>query len=358
MAERCVQLAKMNKFNAFVSVVEREQVLNKAKESDLRKKQNTLKSKIDGVVFSLKDTYCTKDVKTTMASKMLDDFIPRYNATILDKLLNAGGIMVGKTNMDEFAMGSGTTFSTFGPTKNPAFEHETYIAGGSSGGSAASVAEKSSELYVTCTQLTNSSIGTDTGGSVRQPASYCGIVGFKPGYGSCSRYGMISHASSLDTVGILAKSVRDAGIVYDIIRGKDENDTTSHDDGAQYQQQNNQTPVRVAIPVEYFVDELSDDIIKVWQDAITLLKEKHNAQVEYVSLPHTKYALSAYYVISSAEASSNLGRYDGIRYGGVEKEKSTMSLKDKYLLNRSEGFGEEVKRRIISGTFALSIEYF
>jgi aspartyl-tRNA(Asn)/glutamyl-tRNA(Gln) amidotransferase subunit A len=167
---------------------------------------------------------------------------------------------------------------------------------------------------------------------------------------------MISHASSLDTVGILTKSVRDAGIVYNIIRGKDENDTTSHDDGAPCQQENNQTPVRVAIPVEYFVDELSDDIIQVWQDAITLLKQKYNAQVEYVSLPHTKYALSAYYVISSAEASSNLGRYDGIRYGGVEKEKSTMSLKDKYLLNRSEGFGEEVKRRIISGTFALSIE--
>jgi aspartyl-tRNA(Asn)/glutamyl-tRNA(Gln) amidotransferase subunit A len=169
---------------------------------------------------------------------------------------------------------------------------------------------------------------------------------------------MISHASSLDTVGILAHRVQQVGIVYDIIRGKDPRDSTSHDDGTPYQPRSqNKAPIKVAVPVEYFVDELNDDVVNVWQEAITFLKEKYNAQVDYVSLPHTKYALSAYYVISSAEASSNLGRYDGIRYGGVETTKCDIkTLKDKYIFNRSHGFGEEVKRRIIAGTFALSIE--
>ncbi|KAL0487198.1 aspartyl-tRNA(Asn)/glutamyl-tRNA(Gln) amidotransferase subunit A [Acrasis kona] len=338
-ADKCHQLAVENKNNAFVHVVDHNHVAKKIQESAQR--QSPL-SPIDGVPFAIKDNFCTKDIPTTAASSMLKDFVPSYDATIYEKLENAGAILIGKTNLDEFAMGSSTTFSLFGATKNPITSEET-IAGGSSGGSAASVAEGSSAF----------SIGSDTGGSVRQPASYCGIVGFKPSYGACSRHGVISFASSLDTVGILSPSVHQAGLVYNVIRGQDSKDSTSHNNSTPYTQQQNHKKFKIAVPVEYFVDELEEEVVKVWQSAIDHFKSL-GAEVQYVSLPHTKFALSAYYIIASAEASSNLGRYDGIRYGGVHDAESK-TLHQKYISNRSKGFGDEVKRRIMTGTFALSV---
>ncbi|KAF0975026.1 hypothetical protein FDP41_005779 [Naegleria fowleri] len=308
----CLRRAEENKYNAYITVCS-EYAKNKLYQS-----QSKAEHPLKGIPFAVKDAFCTEGINTTMASNILKDYIPPYTATVVKKLEDSGAIMIGKTNMDEFAMGSGTIFGAFGETKNPL--DETKIAGGSSGGSAAAVAEESCFF----------SLGTDTGGSVRLPASYCGVVGFKPSYGSCSRYGMISYGSSLDTCGIFSKTVKESAIVYNTMCGTDTNDSTTK------------------------LDVTTVDL--VWEDTVKWLQDQTGAQIEYVSLPHTKYALSTYYVIATAEASSNLSRYDGLRYGNkVSKKQDLLSY---YMQNRTEGFGKEVLRRIVSGTFALSVDKY
>nr|CAG4712532.1 unnamed protein product [Naegleria fowleri] len=345
----CLRRAEENKYNAYITVCS-EYAKNKLYQS-----QSKAEHPLKGIPFAVKDAFCTEGINTTMASNILKDYIPPYTATVVKKLEDSGAIMIGKTNMDEFAMGSGTIFGAFGETKNPL--DETKIAGGSSGGSAAAVAEESCFF----------SLGTDTGGSVRLPASYCGVVGFKPSYGSCSRYGMISYGSSLDTCGIFSKTVKESAIVYNTMCGTDTNDSTTKLDVTTVDLSSLESiekkfnkgilkNTKIGIPLEYFVDELNDDIVRVWEDTVKWLQDQTGAQIEYVSLPHTKYALSTYYVIATAEASSNLSRYDGLRYGNkVSKKQDLLSY---YMQNRTEGFGKEVLRRIVSGTFALSVDKY
>ncbi|KAL9642612.1 hypothetical protein ABK040_009692 [Willaertia magna] len=352
LLSHCLNVATENKHNAYISV-HTNYAKNKLNEN-LNKLEN---NSLFGIPFSVKDVYCTKGINTTNGSKILKNYIPPYTATIVSKLENAGAIMIGKTNMDEFAMGSGNIFSYFGETKNPL--NVEYITGGSSGGSAASVAEGSCFF----------SLGTDTGGSVRLPASYCGIVGFKPSYGSCSRYGMISYGSSLDTVGIFTKKVKESAVVYNCISGKDDLDATTNIhttrvDLSNLQNNLNKEKIKIGIPIEYFPDELGNEIIKVMEETMNFLKDQYNVEFEYISLPHTKYALSTYYIIATAEASSNLSKYDGIRYGynhfkeeNTEKNDS-IDLLNYYISNRSNGFGQEVIRRIVSGTFTLSVDKY
>ena len=359
--------ANTNACNSFVHVFS-----NQSTTVDDDKTNNS--SVLNGVPYALKDAFVTSNqngaknvAPTTMGSRMLQNYVSSYDSFVYDALSNkCNAQCIGKTNMDEFAMGSGTTYSVFGATRNP--WNLDYVAGGSSGGSAASVAEGSS-LF---------SIGTDTGGSVRQPASYCGIVGFKPSYGRISRFGMISFASSLDTMGIFTKHVYDSALVYDeLVKNSDpqSENTFNNDNSAlfnensepiapQLSSENNKNckALRVGVPVEYLLDELQPEVLQMWQSTIDKLKQA-GATVEYVSLPHTKYALAAYYVIAPSEASSNLSRYDGIRYGfNYKKDMSQadtgIESDDLYVLNRTLGFGDEVKRRILSGTFALSVDKY
>ncbi len=299
-------------------------------------------SEMAGVPVALKDNMLVQGTKTTAASKILENYVASYDATVVAKLKAADAVILGKANMDEFAMGSSTENSAFQKTKNP--RDLERVPGGSSGGSAAAVA--ASEALV--------ALGSDTGGSIRQPAAFCGVVGMKPTYGTVSRSGLIAMASSLDQIGPLAKTVEDAEAVFREIAGRDPLDATS----VEYRYQpigfENARKLTVGLPKEYFVSGLSKEVEKGVEKAIEKLK-KIGVRFKEVSLPHTKYALSCYYIVMPAEVSSNLARFDGVRYS---RNSETGTLRDLYLKNRGEGFGTEVRRRILLGTFVLSAGYY
>ena len=330
--------------NAFVFFNE-ELIIKRCKELDNNKDNLALK----GIPLGIKDLFCTIGMTTTAGSKILSNFIPTYESFVTAKLLNQGSVFIGKTNLDEFAMGSSTTTSIFGNTINPkSLSGKKLVSGGSSGGSAAAV---SANLCLGAT-------GTDTGGSIRQPASFCGVVGIKPTYGLCSRWGIIAFASSLDQAGIFANNVKDTSILLKEIVGYDHNDSTSANVKIPNYFDNLNIDISgktIGIPNEYNLPNIPDEISKVWDNAKKVL-EKGGAIIKNISLPHTKYALPAYYIIAPAEASSNLARYDGVKYGF--RADSETSLDDMYELTRSEGFGKEVKRRILIGTYVLSAGYY
>ena len=338
--------AESNKeLNAYISL-NSENAIKSAEESDKRIASNTTRP-LEGVPLAIKDLFCTKDVLTTAASKMLNNFIPTYESTVTQKLWDAGAILLGKTNLDEFAMGSSNETSFYGPSINPwSKDRKKYVPGGSSGGSASAV---SGNIAIAAT-------GTDTGGSIRQPASYCGIVGLKPTYGRCSRWGIVSFASSLDQAGPMTKTVDDAALMLDVMAGYDEKDSTSAnlEKINFYKNLKKNKKLRIGIPKQYKNDQLNKEIIKFWELGIDFFK-KNNCEVIEIDLPHTEYALATYYIISSAEASSNLARYDGIRYG---LRKDSENINNLYEKTRSDGFGDEVKRRIMVGTYVLSAGYY
>ncbi len=299
-----------------------------------------------GIPIGIKDVICTKGVRTTAASAILKNFIPPYDATVVRRLKTAGTVTLGKLNMDEFAMGSSNENSIFGPVKNP--WNPAYVPGGSSGGSAAAVAAG----------LCPISLGTDTGGSIRQPASFCGITGLKPTYGRVSRYGVIAYASSLDQVGGFARNVHDCALITQAICGRDPNDATSANiDVPDFTKALGKDikGLRVGIPKEYFVSGLDPEVSAALKNAISVLEGLGAVAVE-VSLPHTDAAVAVYYILAPAEASSNLARYDGIRYG--HRASGQLDLKTLYAKSRSEGFGREVQRRILVGTYVLSAGYY
>lgn len=330
--------------NCFVTVTE-EAALQAAKAADLTLSQGK-GSPLTGIPIAHKDIFCTDGIKTSCGSKMLDNFIAPYDATVVEHLKAAGSVMLGKTNMDEFAMGSSNETSYYGTVKNP--WNTAHVAGGSSGGSAAAVAAS----------LAPGATGTDTGGSIRQPAALCGITGLKPTYGRVSRYGMIAFASSLDQGGPFAKTAEDTAILLNTMAGFDERDSTSVNQPVpDYTANLNDSlkGLRIGLPKEYFSEGLSPDVEKIIQAAIKEY-EKMGAVVQEISLPNTFLSCPAYYVIAPAECSSNLARYDGVRYG--YRCKDPKDLFDLYTRSRSEGFGSEVKRRIMIGTYVLSAGYY
>ena len=305
---------------------------------------------LEGLPLGIKDLFATKGVRTTAASKILGNFVPRYESTVTAKLLAAGAVTLGKTNLDEFAMGSSNMTSAFGPVENPwrrKGDNRPLVPGGSSGGSAAAVAAR------TCLGAT----GTDTGGSIRQPAAFCGIVGIKPTYGRCSRWGIVAFASSLDQAGPFARTVRDCAVLLQVMSGHDPKDSTSADlpvPDFEAALTGDIRGLRIGIPQEYRMDGMSAEIEALWQKGIAWLKDAGAMPVE-ISLPHTKYALPAYYILAPAEASSNLARYDGVRYG-VRVPGQT--IEEMYENTRAEGFGKEVRRRVLIGTYVLSAGYY
>ncbi len=304
------------------------------------------KGKLAYMPIAVKDNICTKGVRTTCASKMLENFVPPYDATVVERMKGEGYILLGKTNLDEFAMGSSTENSAFFVTRNP-WDLER-VPGGSSGGSAAAVA---ADLCV-------AALGSDTGGSIRQPASFCGVVGLKPTYGRVSRYGLVAFASSLDQIGPITKTVEDAAYLLSVISGKDPMDSTSAPvEVEDYLGRLSESVrgLRVALPEEYFSEGIESDVRERVLEAVRLL-EGEGAAVEEVSLPHTEYAVATYYIIAPAEASSNLARYDGVKYGFRASDYG--GLIDMYFKTRSQGFGAEVKRRIMLGTYSLASGYY
>jgi aspartyl-tRNA(Asn)/glutamyl-tRNA(Gln) amidotransferase subunit A len=340
--------------NAFITATP-DQALEMAEAADARLARGEALP-LDGIPIAVKDLFCTKGVLTTAASHILDGFTPPYESTVTEKLWAAGAVMLGKTNMDEFAMGSSTTTSYYGPTENPwrlppkghMGDNRPLVPGGSSGGSAAAVAAHAA-LGAT---------GTDTGGSIRQPASFTGIVGLKPTYGRCSRWGVVAFASSLDHPGPMTRTVRDAAIMLTAMAGHDPKDSTSAPlpvPDFEAALSGDIRGLRVGIPREYRVDGMRGEIDTAWQRAARWLAEAGAEIVPDISLPHTKYALPAYYVIAPAEASSNLARYDGVKFGlRVEGD----SLDDMYEKTRAVGFGVEVRRRVLIGTYVLSAGYY
>ncbi len=328
-----------------------DKALSQARKSDENIASGNM-GQLEGIPLGIKDLFCTKDVRTTSASKMLEDFVPTYESTVTKKLWNEGAVMLGKLNMDEFAMGSATTNSAFGDVISPIKANDSdadLTAGGSSGGSSAAVAAN----------LCAAATASDTGGSVRQPASLTGTVGVKPSYGRCSRYGMIAFASSLDQAGVIAKDVTDAALMQKIIAGYDDKDSTSVDlqvpdfDGLLSSDVRGKV---IGIANEYQEYGINEDIQKSWDKAKDILKSK-GAKIVDISLPHTKYGAAVYYIIAPAECSSNLSRFDGVRYGH-RTAKENLSINDMYELTRTEGFGDEVKRRIMIGTYVLSAGYY
>lgn len=328
---------------------DKESVLKAAEESDTRRKKEKQLSSFDGIPVSVKDLICVKDQPCTCGSKILKGLISPYDATVVSNLKEKGFIIFGRNNMDEFAMGSTCENSSYYPTKNP--WNLNRVPGGSSGGSAAAVA--ASEIP--------SSLGSDTGGSVRQPAAFCGVVGLKPTYGRVSRYGLVAYASSLDQIGPIAKDVHDAAILLDVISGKDNNDSTSlnkenicfadivKNAGSSLK------GMKIGMPKEYYIEGALDKFVFDDIKQTEKLFKELGAEIIEVFLPHSKYALASYYIIATAEASANLARFDGIRYGHRSQESN--NLHDLYLNSRKEGFGDEVKRRILLGTFVLSSGY-
>ena len=319
--------------------------LEQANAADVGFQNGDNMSPLAGIPIAIKDVICTKGVRTTCASKILSNFVPPYDATVMTKLNQQGIVMIGKTNMDEFAMGSSTENSAYQITHNP-WDLET-IPGGSSGGSAAVVSADTAIC----------SLGSDTGGSIRQPAALCGVVGMKPTYGRISRYGLIAFASSLDQIGPFTKDVTDCALVLNALCGNDEMDSTSVDVPVPDFTQgliNDVQGLKIGVPKEYFTEGLDTEVADKVHAAISVL-EKLGASVEEISLPHTEYAIATYYIIAPAEASANLARYDGVRYGYRTEEPT--DLINMYKKTRSEGFGQEVKRRIMLGTFALSAGY-
>ena len=338
------KIKEKSNLNIFIHF-EEQKILDQVTELE---KDNSNK-KLKGIPLAIKDLFCTKNMPTTAASKILENFNPTYESFVTQKLLDDGAVFVGKTNLDEFAMGSATDTSYFGNTINPLSTDDTPLApGGSSGGSAAAVA---ADLCLGAT-------GTDTGGSIRQPASFCGVVGIKPTYGLCSRWGIAAFASSLDQAGVFTHNVEDASILLQSSAGFDKRDSTSADVKIPNYFQNlngDLSGKTIGIPKEYSIDGTPEEVSQIWEDAIKVL-EKKGVKIKNISLPHTKYALPTYYIIAPAEASSNLARYDGVKYGYRSEEIN--SLDEMYENTRGQGFGKEVKRRILIGTYVLSAGYY
>ena len=348
VSEYLNEIDKQKELNSFITILEKS-ALESAKVSD-KKIGNGQSGPLEGIPIGVKDLFCTEGIRTTAASNILNNFIPTYESSVTSKLKDAGAIFIGKTNLDEFAMGSSNETSFFGSAVNPwklNNSDKPLVPGGSSGGSAVAVSAN----------LCTASIGTDTGGSIRQPAAFCGIVGMKPTYGRCSRWGIVAFASSLDQAGPMTRSVEDSAFLLSIISGYDPKDSTSANiEVPDFKSLASSTAkgLRVGIPKEYFSDELDSEVLNLWEKGKEWLKDSGIEIVE-ISLPHTKYALPAYYIIAPAEASSNLSRYDGARFGLRVDGKS---LDEMYSNTRSEGFGKEVKRRIFLGTYALSAGYY
>ncbi len=330
---------------AFVTILT-EEAIEQAKELQSKVEEGEIKGEFVGIPIGIKDNICTKGVKTTCSSKMLENFVAPYDATVVERINNENMICLGKMNMDEFAMGSSTEHSYFKNTKNP--WNLNKVPGGSSGGSAAAVAAG----------LVPWALGSDTGGSIRQPSSFCGVVGLKPTYGLVSRYGLIAYASSLDQIGPITKDVRDAAILLNIIAGHDEKDTTSSNrEKVDYTKalKNEVKGLKIGVPKEFFGEGINEEVKASLQEAIETYR-KLGAEIEEFSLDIAQYSLAVYYIIACAEASSNLGRFDGIRY--TYRTSEYKNLKELYKKTRSEGFGSEVKRRIILGTYVLSSGYY
>ena len=335
--------------NAFITETP-EHALSSAAQSDIRIAQGNARP-LEGIPLAVKDLFCTAGVRTTAASRMLGNFVPAYESTVSRNLWDAGAILLGKTNLDEFAMGSSNETSHFGPAINPwraRGRNDDLVPGGSSGGSAVAVAAR----------LALGATGTDTGGSIRQPAALTGTVGLKPTYGRCSRWGIIAYASSLDQAGPMARTVKDTAILLKAMAGHDPKDSTSVDAPVPDYEARLESGVKglkVGIPKEYRVDGAPPEIDALWAKGAEWLKAQ-GAEIVEVSLPHTKYALPAYYIVAPAEASSNLARYDGMRYG--YRAAKSDDLLDLYEKSRAEGFGREVRRRITIGTYVLSAGYY
>jgi len=334
------------RIRAYLTVTD-ELALAQAQEADRRRREGE-DNPLLGIPLAIKDVICMQGAPTTCGSRILENFMPPYDATVIERLRKAGAVILGKTNMDEFAMGSSTENSAFGPTHNP--WDLTRVPGGSSGGSAAAVAADE------CL----GALGSDTGGSIRQPASFCGIVGIKPSYGRVSRYGLVAFASSLDQIGPMGKDVRDCAILLQAIAGHDERESTSMplevpDYLAALEGAEDLAGVRIGVPQEYFIEGMQPAVEEAVREAIGVLAGL-GAEIVEVSLPHTEYALPAYYLIAPAEASANLARYDGVRYGFRYPQAEDMW--DAYRKSRQFGFGAEVKRRIMLGTYALSAGYY
>ncbi len=337
--------AENARLNSFITICENE-ALRTAEACDKKIAEGKNVTKLTGIPIGLKDIFCTKGIKTTCGSKMLANYVPPYNATVVEKLEAAGAVVIGKLNMDEFAMGSSNEFSAFGPVKNP--HDETRIPGGSSGGSAASVA--ANQCVAT--------LGTDTGGSIRQPAAMCGVVGIKPTYGRVSRYGMIAFASSLDQAGPMANNVRDAAIMLGAISGHDSRDATSlRADVPDFEAAltGDIKGLKIGIPKEYFSGGLDTEVAASIKAAIEKIHSLGATTVE-ATLPSTDFSTACYYIVAPAEASANLARFDGIRYG--HRAEKFSDLDDLYSRTRAEGFGDEVKLRIMIGTFVLSSGFY
>ena len=332
---------KSKKLNTYITD-NFEKALERAKNFDAKPDFN---KKLPGIPLAVKDLFCTEGIRTTAGSKILENFIPSYESTVTNNIINEGAIIIGKLNCDEFAMGSSNETSYFGNVQNPISQN--LVPGGSSGGSAAALAAK----------LTPATIGTDTGGSIRQPASFTGTVGLKPTYGSCSRYGIVAFASSLDQAGPMTHNVKDCALLFDVISSYDNKDSTSVDyTRGNYLKNLNENikGKKIGIPKEYRIDNMPKEIEELWEKGISIVK-KNGAEIIEISLPNTNYALPAYYIVAPAEASSNLARYDGVKYGFRSKGDN---LIDMYEKTRSEGFGDEVKRRIMIGTYVLSSGYY
>jgi len=333
-----------DKVHAYLTLA-RDAAMAQARQADERLKQDQTASPLLGIPIAVKDNFLTHGLRTTCASNFLGDFMPPYDATTVGKLREAGAVIVGKTNLDEFAMGSSAENSAFFPTRNP--WNLERIPGGSSGGSAAAVAA----------DLCIAALGTDTGGSIRQPAACCGVVGLKPTYGRVSRYGIIAFASSMDQVGPMTKDVRDSALLLQAIAGHDAADSTSaHQLVPNYADAltGNVKGLRVGVPKEYFVSGMQPEVEQAVRTAIDALA-KNGATIAEISLAHTEYAVAVYYIVATAEASSNLARYDGMRFGHRADAKD---LTETYMISRDEGFGTEVKRRIMLGTYVLSAGYY
>jgi len=337
---------KDKQYNAFITVTN-ELALKQAEEVDKKISKNEKLSPLAGIPVAIKDNICTKGIATTCGSKILEGYVPPYSSTAVQNLIDDGALIIGKTNLDQFGMGSSTENSHFGPTKNP--HNPEYVPGGSSGGSATAVALGEAVL----------AIGTDTGGSVRMPAAFCGVVGMKPTYGRVSRYGVVAYASSLDQVGGFGRNVEDTALLLDSICSYDKNDSTS----ANLPKPNfhaslkpDLKKLKIGLPKEYFVEGIDKRIKEKILSAVKLL-EDNGAEVHEIFLPHTKYAISTYYLIATAEASSNLARFDGVRFGYRAKE-NVSDLNTMYEKTRTEGFGKEVIRRIMLGSYVLSAGYY